>query len=64
MMLNTPDRERATMWWKERPGLGRVGDVKCAAGDFAGLTHYNIISSAVLASTITAFLQGPLPGHK
>jgi pimeloyl-ACP methyl ester carboxylesterase len=29
-----------------------------------GLTHYNIISSAVMASTVTRFLEDPMPGQK
>lgn len=29
-----------------------------------GLTHYNIFSSPALASTVTAFLDAPLPGAK
>jgi hypothetical protein len=29
-----------------------------------GLTHYNIFSSPALASTVTSFLDGPMPGAK
>jgi hypothetical protein len=28
-----------------------------------GVTHYNVFSSPVLASTVTTFLDAPMPGR-
>ena|ERR1700694_1479755 len=49
---------------KKDGGWDRWGISNARRAILPGLTHYNIFSSPALASTVTSFLDGPLPGAK
>ncbi len=48
---------------KKDAGWDGSGMSKARLAILPGVTHYNVFSSPVLASTVTTFLDAPMPGH-